>query len=71
LQSQNALLAKADTGIVSPTFGGILQGIVAMAVCRMASPGQHDTPFGCHFATRTAGRSTASDPLEKASVIVR
>jgi hypothetical protein len=70
-QSQNQPLAKAGMDIVSPIIGGSAVGTVAMAVCRMASAGQHDTPFGCHFAKRTAGRSTPSDPLEKAPVIVR
>lgn len=58
-------------GKVSPIIGGSVVGIVAMAVCRMASPGQHDKPFGCHFAQRSAGRSTPSDQLKQAHVIVR
>jgi hypothetical protein len=71
LQSQIEPLAKADMDIVSPIIGGSVVGIVAMANCRMARPGPHDKPFGCHFAQRSAGRSTPSDLLKQASVIVR
>jgi hypothetical protein len=58
-------------GKVSPIIGGSAVGIVAMVVCRMASPGQHDKLFGCHFAQRNAGRSTQCDPLKQVPVIAR
>jgi ssDNA-binding Zn-finger/Zn-ribbon topoisomerase 1 len=71
LQSQNELFAKADMDIVSPIIGVSAVCIVAMAVCRTAKSGQHDKPFGCHFAQRNAGRSTECDPLKQVPVIVR
>jgi hypothetical protein len=64
-------MANAYIGMVSPIIGRSAVGNFAMAVRRTAIPGQHDKLFGCHFAQRNPGRSTSSDPLKQAPVIVR